>query len=133
MLEFCEGLTVPICIFTPFGHKDDSGLEYMLVECIFIDADIFRTTAVEMQVLQQRTGTESFTAYDVERSREIDSLQPIAIGERLFLNAHEVCGKVHLLKMMAVTESLDDFYQSARHTPPLGSRLDEFLNLLPLR
>ena len=56
------------------GYEYDGGLEDMLIERIIFDADICRITAVEMQVLQQRAGTESFTAYDVERSREVDSL-----------------------------------------------------------
>ena len=106
MLEFCKGLTVPICLLTPFGHIYYSSLENMLIESVIFDADIFRTTAIEMQVLQQRAETKCFTAYDIERSGEVDGLQPITIFKCLFLDAHKGRGEVNLLKMMAAIESL---------------------------
>ena len=52
MLEFCKALAVPICLLTPFWYEDDDGLEHLLVESINCDVDIFRTTAIEMQVLK---------------------------------------------------------------------------------
>ena len=78
----------------------------MLIESVIFDADIFRCVAAEMQILQQRAETECFAAYNIERSGEVGSLQPIAIFKRLFLDAHKGRGEVYLLKMMAAIECL---------------------------